>query len=281
MPLPYRMLAMDLDGTALGADPGEFASGVLQAAEQAAAQGVTVVFATGRPHTHLPPAVCDGALPWLRYLVLNDGAIILDRQTGETLWCEPVSESALESVARVSERFGVAVEFIDAAGCYHVPERWLDTIHAQPEVSVFHKSVLQKSAKPFAGSPVQFAPERILKINLPWVPPRQRRAVCAALEQAGVLAMECAPGAFEITSGSAGKREAVRFLAQTLGMTLADVMALGDSGNDLELLQAAGFGVAMGNAPEFVKAAADAVTEPNYESGAAKAIRRWLLDEEV
>lgn len=277
MQLPYRMLAMDLDGTALGRKPNTFAPDVLEAARQASEHGVTVVFATGRPCNHLPPEVCEGALPWLRYLVLNDGAIILDRQTGETLWCEPIPETTLENVAQVSEHFGVAAEYIDAEGCYHVPERWLDPIHAQPVVSAFHKSVLQKSAQTFSGSPAQFAEDKILKINLPWVPPEKRRAVCEALKRAGVLPMECAPGAFEVTSGKAGKREAVRFLAEMLGMTLADVMALGDSGNDLELLQAAGFGVAMGNAPEFVKAASDAVTAPNTESGAAKAIRKWLL----
>lgn len=277
MQLPYRMLAMDLDGTALGREPNVFAPDVLETARQAAEQGVTVVFATGRPCNHLPPEVCEGALPWLRYLVLNDGALILDRQTGETLWCEPVPEAALENVEQIGRKFDIPVEYIDAAGCYHVPEGWLEKIHAQPEVSAFHKSVLDKSAETFVGNAAQFAKDKVLKINLPWVPTESRSAVCNALKQVGVLPMECAPGAFEVTSGKAGKREAVRFLAEMLGMTLADVMALGDSGNDLELLKAAGFGVAMGNAPEFVKAEAHAVTAPNTESGAAKAIRKWLL----
>lgn len=277
MQLPYQILAMDLDGTALGADPGQFAPDVLEAAQEAAEQGVTVVFATGRPATHLPPAVHKGSLPWLRYLVLNDGSLILDRQTEKTLWCEPVSETALDGVAQVSEHFGVAVEYIDAAGCYHVPEQWLQVILAQPEVSVFHKEVLRKSAVLFVGGASQFASDRILKINMPWVPPQQWQAVCTALEQAGVMPMACAPGALEITSPKAGKRAAVQFLAEQLDLTLADVMALGDSGNDLELLQSAGFGVAMENAPESIRAAADAVTAPNYESGAAKAIRKWLL----
>ena len=54
-------------------------------------------------------------------------------------------------------------------------------------------------------------------------------------------------------------------------------MALGDSGNDIAMLRAAGIGVAMGNAPEYVKAAADAVTEPSCGDGAAKAIERYAL----
>ena len=54
-------------------------------------------------------------------------------------------------------------------------------------------------------------------------------------------------------------------------------MALGDSGNDIAMLRRAGLGVAMGNAPDFVKEAADIVTECYDEDGAAKAIRRWAL----
>ena len=54
-------------------------------------------------------------------------------------------------------------------------------------------------------------------------------------------------------------------------------MALGDSGNDESILRAAGLGVAMGNAPDFIKAAADAVTEPYDRDGAAIAIETYCL----
>lgn len=54
-------------------------------------------------------------------------------------------------------------------------------------------------------------------------------------------------------------------------------MALGDSGNDESMLKKAGLGIAMGNAPDFIKAVADAVTESNANDGAAKAIERYVL----
>jgi hydroxymethylpyrimidine pyrophosphatase-like HAD family hydrolase len=54
-------------------------------------------------------------------------------------------------------------------------------------------------------------------------------------------------------------------------------MALGDSGNDISMLRQAGLGVAMGNAPEFVKRHADVVTLTNEEDGAAVAIERYVL----
>ena len=56
-----------------------------------------------------------------------------------------------------------------------------------------------------------------------------------------------------------------------------NAMALGDSGNDESILRAAGLGVAMGNAPDFIKAAADVVTEPHDRDGAAIAIEKYCL----
>ena len=54
-------------------------------------------------------------------------------------------------------------------------------------------------------------------------------------------------------------------------------MVCGDSGNDYPMLKAAGFAVAMGNAEEKIKAAADFVTKTNEEDGVAYAIRRFVL----
>ena len=278
MKLPYRLLAMDLDGTALGADPAQFAPDVLEAAQEAAARGVTVVFATGRPLSVLPQVIREGSLPWLRYLVLNDGAQIWDRREKRWLWQQTLDAAALDGVERVSERYRVPVEFIDGAGGYHVRLHWHTQLMQDTGVTAFHRNLLQTRLQPLEADAASLAPAGIVKINMPRVPSNCWDAVCAGLESAGALPMECCAGALEITSARAGKRQAVEFLAGQLDLSLADVMALGDSGNDLALLQAAGWGVAMGNASDAVKQAADAVTDTNRASGAAKAVRRWLLD---
>ena len=62
-----------------------------------------------------------------------------------------------------------------------------------------------------------------------------------------------------------------------LDIPVEATMALGDSGNDIAMLRRAGLGVAMGNAPGFVKEAADAVTDAYDADGAAKAIRKHAL----
>lgn len=65
-------------------------------------------------------------------------------------------------------------------------------------------------------------------------------------------------------------------LAEKLGISMADIMAIGDGENDVEMLQAAGLGIAMGNAMEDVKLVADDVTDTNMCDGIEKAIRKHL-----
>lgn len=66
-------------------------------------------------------------------------------------------------------------------------------------------------------------------------------------------------------------------LAERLGLALDEVMAVGDSGNDLTMLEAAGLGVAMGNATEEIKQAADVITADNNHDGVAEAIEKYVL----
>ena len=70
---------------------------------------------------------------------------------------------------------------------------------------------------------------------------------------------------------------AVRTLAERLAIPLEQVMAIGDNYNDIEMLRAAGLGVAMGQSPDEVKAVVQAVTGSNEEDGVAQAIEYYAL----
>ena len=73
------------------------------------------------------------------------------------------------------------------------------------------------------------------------------------------------------------KASGVAALANTLHISLSEVMAIGDNNNDIAMLQSVGWGVAMGQAPEQVKSAAQVVTASNWEDGVAQAIARYAL----
>jgi Cof subfamily protein (haloacid dehalogenase superfamily) len=76
----------------------------------------------------------------------------------------------------------------------------------------------------------------------------------------------------DVTHCDATKDRALRAVAHRLGIAVEDVVAIGDGHNDISMLKAAGFGIAMGNGSETVRRAADHVTTSNQEDGVARAI---------
>ncbi|MEH7155036.1 Cof-type HAD-IIB family hydrolase [Neobacillus drentensis] len=81
----------------------------------------------------------------------------------------------------------------------------------------------------------------------------------------------------EVNLAGINKAKGLELVCSRLGLEMKDVMAVGDSLNDLAMIKAAGMGVAMGNAQDLVKESADWVTATNEEDGVAKAIDKWVL----
>jgi HAD superfamily hydrolase (TIGR01484 family) len=85
-------------------------------------------------------------------------------------------------------------------------------------------------------------------------------------------------GHMEITGKGISKESGLREVVQMMGIEMNKVMAIGDNLNDLHLIRSAGMGIAMGNADERLKLAADAITETNERNGVARAIQTYLLN---
>lgn len=82
---------------------------------------------------------------------------------------------------------------------------------------------------------------------------------------------------FEVMAGSTSKGNAVKHLAEILNIDREDIMCIGDSENDLSMLEFAGVSVAMGNGMNLVKEAATFITDTNENSGVAKAIEKFIF----
>ena len=78
--------------------------------------------------------------------------------------------------------------------------------------------------------------------------------------------------------GSSSKGNAVAKLAKSLNLSPEEVMCIGDSENDLSMIEFAGLGVAMGNGLDLLKDAADYITDTNNNDGVAKAIENFVLN---
>ena len=120
-------------------------------------------------------------------------------------------------------------------------------------------------------------PNKILLIAGEGEPTKLLFALASSLQLSSTATFS-KPNYLEIVPIGVNKAKALATLATTLGIELSQVAALGDGLNDVEMLREAGLGIAMGNAPEAVKSAADWITGTNDEEGVAQAVRRLVTD---
>ena len=122
------------------------------------------------------------------------------------------------------------------------------------------------------GKPVQ-------KVQMYFKEPGNRDAIIAQLHQKfpDIQVSSSLSNNLELNGPEAGKHTALRVLCEKLGIDMRQVLALGDGSNDIGMLEAAGVGVAMANATQQVRRAADSVTADNENDGVAQAIARYCL----
>jgi hypothetical protein len=297
----YDLLAVDLDGTLL--DPlGRVSRANAQAVARAREAGIQVVVCTGRGLVE-----CRDALEAITHndpAVVAGGAIIACPETGRTL----------RRFAMDRELVGDITELLTGAG--HAALVLKDPAEAGYDYLVVTGS---RSGSPATLDPitrwwfdqlkptVRFAPridadehpEHTVRVGLCGSVDSTRgvsQRLTDAFGDRVVLhdfpaVVPAEPGSTTDTSGvrevviieafdrAVSKWSAIQWLCAQRGLDVARVAAIGDQINDLAMIRAAGLGIAMGNAVDAVKAAADVTTAPNTEDGVAAAIDRLLAGE--
>lgn len=264
-----RMIALDVDGTLLTSQ-GVLTEGTVLAIREARAKGIRVVLSTGRS---IPEAV------WLTRLTGCDdravcvgGAVLADMTDGRHLhrWDIPDQLAApvlelLRGKGLASMVFAGEVNLLDpfSSEFYHRTypyPAYLDTTVVTEDPAGWLAEHGQPLTKIHAqGDPTVFPP--LLK---------------ALRAMPGLSLTSSGPDNFEVVADGVDKGKTLGLLAEEWGIMGEEIAAIGDSDNDLAMLRAVGYPVAMGNATEEVRRAAAFVTGSNDEEGAAQAIRRLL-----
>jgi Cof subfamily protein (haloacid dehalogenase superfamily) len=276
----YRLLVSDVDGTLL--DPNsEVTPRVREALRAAAEAGCAVTLATGRSLALARPVAA--ALGLEVPLILHSGAVIREARSGAVLYdCHLPLEPARAAVAAAIARGLQPLVFENA----HRGERVL-TGPAEFDNSATRRYLRNKLERchrlPYRELPGEHDPLCVTVLgnqdNL-----RSFRAELETIPGCrGALAVLPAVRShlLDILGRGCSKAAALSALASRLGISLAEVIAVGDHANDLEMIRAAGVGVAMGNAPEEVRAVADWVAPPNTEDGLAAVVERFILAPEA
>lgn len=272
--MDIRLICIDLDGTALQADRRSFSPRLIRALEEAHSRGIAIAPVTGRQYGLLPPAVRDHPA-WEDLAVLCNGGQIRKLGTGALLYSLHICSGALEKLLALAEKYGLPIEFSVDSTLY-LTERSLEQQKAWPELT-FHRDTILAASGRIVDSLEPLCAMAVEKVNLLCVTEELRGAVTSEMRDIPVSAVWASANSMEITHPDANKGNGLAQLCRLLDIPEAQAMALGDSGNDETMLRRAGLGVAMGNAPDFVKAAADTVTDTNDNDGAAIAIERYAL----
>lgn len=265
--MPIRLLALDLDGTIL-ADSHTILSRTQAAIKAAVDRGVYVSIATGREYdiTRKFVELLGLTTPTICY----QGALIYNGHTGETIGREGLPLPMAHQLIDLARSRRLALQFcLGETGTYiEAPSSLSRKVMAAVGATVQEVSDLKQvvTTPPIKGLIIHPADEADALTS------ELKNILNGSLSVFRSHAM-----LIEITSPLVSKGHALAALAAYYGIPQADVMAIGDHDNDIEMLAWAGLGVAMGSATAGAKAAADVIAPPLSEEGAAWAIEKFIL----
>ncbi len=277
--LMVRLLALDIDGTLVGAD-STVSAPTRSALARAADAGCEMVLITGRSRMAAVPIADQMPEGALAGLATYDGAYVEALPNGPVLQDERMAPEAAREAVECMARYGLGPIVFPAGGdgsrVYawddHLPPAgWLDlnpgravAVGSDAIAEELRRGVVTISALGTLETATACAEDMRASLD------HSASVIVTYSERYG--------GHFAQVAGPRGtKAVALDLLAAHLGTPMENVMAIGDWVNDVGMLRAAGIGVAMGDAPREVREAAAWVTGSVAEDGVAAAIERFVL----
>lgn len=262
----YKMVAIDMDGTLLTPEL-KISGKTIEAVRKVIDSGVIVTLSTGRMY----PA----ALPFALELQLDvplitcNGALIKCSRTGKEYHKKALSREHCMEILEYSISSDLNISLYKDDDIYtngpynlyiHEEIDKTEPLIVNDLKSVVDDSIIKimvssknKSALEYHSNTISKSYKDILNIyfSLPWF--------------------------VEVVHKEANKKHALEYLSRHFNIKKEEIIAIGDNFNDMEMMQYAGLGVAMGNAPDYLKEAADYVTRSNDEDGVRHVLEKFIL----
>lgn len=275
-----KLVALDLDGT-LFDNSSRISERNLTAIRSITDKGIHVVISTGRPFEGIPFDQIKGT--GINYAITANGSGIYEISTGKCLYENAMDEELVTPILNFLLTRDIHMNaFIGGKG--YTPIQCVETAQKLTVPSSIKNYIITTRTR--LDNILQFIHENQLKVQkmtLNFYPAADgtlidRETVRKFLVSNPSITTVCGGyNNLEFTRADANKGVGLRKLAEILGVNPDATMAIGDTENDLAIIEAAGIGVAMGNATDAVKARADYVTTTNTKDGVAAAIEHFIL----
>ncbi|MEL4014153.1 pyridoxal phosphatase [Dryocola clanedunensis] len=272
--MTYRVIALDLDGTLLTPQKTILPES-LAALERARESGYKVVIVTGRHHVAIHPFYQALALD--TPAICCNGTYLYDYHAKKVLAADPLQPDQATQLIDLLDAHDVhGLMYVDNAMLYQRPtghvirtENWARSLPEAQRPVFRHVGSLREAAHEV---------DAIWKFALTDEDiPKLQTFARSVEEQLGLACEWSWHDQVDVAQSGNSKGKRLAQWVESEGLSMEQVIAFGDNFNDLSMLEAAGLGVAMGNADEAIKARADLVIGTNLEAGIAGTIYKHLI----
>ena len=277
--MEIKLVAIDLDGTLLNSDRTLSEENRI-AIKKAKEQGVHIVLCTGRPLRSMQHLLQEADLLDDEDIAITyNGGLIQKTKSGEVINELTFNRAECLDIYEMAKQLNMPVNFIDLDYIYEPPYPvGVESLYTSTNRYVPKQNALQLKEiamdhlpDPFTINKIVISrPSEELDAIIPKIPAHYHEKYNIYKSQPFIL---------EVLPKNVDKGFAMRILGEMLGLEKEEIMGIGDQENDLSLVENAGFGVAMENAIDRVKEAADFITQSNDHHGVAQALYKFVLND--
>ena len=275
-----KLICIDMDGTLLNSNH-EVSEENKLTLQKAFESGIKIAICTGRlfmSARYYSDLIGITNTP----VIASNGAYIKNGYTDEAIYENPMPKDLVLEIYSVIKRYGLKVNFnswnsllrIDEAPEDHTYVMMNKEVSQDKKINFIINENLEEAINNFDGEILKGIVIEKENTETLWKAKSELKEIYGDR----LHIVSSGNDNFEIMLGSTSKGNAVSVLTKSLNINPSEVMCIGDSENDLSMITFAGLGVAMGNGLDMVKEAADYITDTNDNSGVAKAIEKFVLN---
>jgi hypothetical protein len=275
MKIKTRLIGLDLDGTVLTSQK-ELTPYTKEVLAKAIRQGIVVMPATGRSIHGIPKELL--AIEGIQYAVTVNGGRIVEVKTGDSIYANLLSPETARNVLKIFCQYDTLREvYYDGIG--YANHTALDHIsHYMPDKPMADYLVATRVPVEDIWEKFEAENRPLDKVQAIFADSSELAQAEKELEGNQEIAMTGSLGTnIEVNASGVNKGSALLRMGESLGIPREEIMAFGDGMNDLQMLLEVGTGVAMANAQEEVRNAADHIALSNDEEGVARFIEEYVL----
>jgi Cof subfamily protein (haloacid dehalogenase superfamily) len=268
--MSVKLVAIDIDGTLLDSNRN-ITPKVKETLQKANEKGIYIVLCTGRPLPGVKDQLTELDLYGDNdYVITYNGSLVQATKSNEIISQYSLSYDDFLEIELMSRKVGTHLHTIDDKAVY--------TANRDIGKYTVHEAYLVDMPLKYRAVDEMTPDMSIIKMMMIDEPDVLDKAISQLPESftSKYTTVKSTEFYFEILNKEASKGNALAKLAEHLGIDQSETMSIGDNENDLSMIEYAGIGVAMGNATENIKRAADIQTSSNDEDGVAEVLLKYI-----